>query len=98
MSKIIIYFIQDKKKTPTVAKILAKSLEKYDDIKNEFIYWIDNNSYDRDNAISINGYDARRIHEMAPHLDGAGVYNFMVTLRERPEKAQEIINCGFPTK
>ena len=98
MSKITTYFIQNKKTTPTVAMVLAKSLEKYDDIKNEFIYWIDNNSFDCNNPISVNGYTARHIHEMAPHLDGAGVYNFMVTLRDKPEKAQEYIDNGFPEK
>lgn len=98
MSKITTYFIQKKKMTPAVAMVLAKSLEKYDDIKNEFIYWIDNNCFYSDNVISVNGYTAKDIHEMAPHLDGAGVYNFMVTLRDKPEKAQEYIDNGFPTK
>jgi len=98
MSKITTYFIENKKMTPVVAEVLAKSLEKYDDIRNEFIYWIDNNSFDSDNAISVDGYTAKNIYEMAPHLDGAGVYNFMVTLRERPDKAQDIIDKGFPIK
>ena len=98
MSKITTYFINNKKVTPVVAEVLAKSLEKYDDIKGEFIHWIDTNSFECDNSINIGGYTARMIHEMAPHLDGAGVYNFMVTLRERPDKAQDIIDKGFPIK
>ena len=84
--------------TPAVAMVLAQSLEKYDDIKNEFINWINNDSFDGNNVISVNGYTAKDIHEMAPHLDGAGVYNFMVTLRDKPERAQEYIDNGFPTK
>ena len=98
MSEIITYFIQKKKMTPAVAMVLAQSLEKYDDIKNEFINWINNDSFDGNNVISVNGYTAKDIHEMAPHLDGAGVYNFMVTLRDKPERAQEYIDNGFPTK
>lgn len=98
MSKITTYFIENKKMTPVVATLLAKSLEKYEDIKNEFSYWIDNNSFECNNPISVSGYTAKSIHEMAPHLDGAGVYNFMVTLRDKPEKAQEYIDNGFPTK
>ena len=98
MSKILTYFIEVKKKTPTVAMILAKSLEKYDDIKNEFYYWIENKNFECDDPINVNGYTAKDIHEMAPQLDGAGVYNFMVTLRDKPEKAREIIDNGFSTK
>ena len=98
MSKITTYLIQDKKMTPVVATVLAKSLEKYDDIKNEFIYWIENNSFECDNPLSINGYTAKRIHEIAPHLDGVGVYNFIVTLRDKPEQAREYIDKGFPIK
>lgn len=98
MSKITTYFIENKKMTPVVAEVLAKSLEKYDDIKGEFIHWIDTNSFECDNSIEVGGYTAGTIHEMAPHLDGAGVYNFMVTLREKPEKAREYIESGFPIK
>ena len=98
MSQITAYFIQKEGVTPVVAAILAKSLEKYDDIKNEFIYWIENNSFEGENPLTINGYTAKSIHELAPQLDGAGVFNFMVTLRDNPEKAQEYIDRGFPTK
>lgn len=98
MNDIKTYLIQDKKMTPVVADVLAKSLEKYADIKNEFCCWMDNNSFECDNSLSIDGYTAKRIHEIAPHLDGVGVYNFMVTLRDKPEKAYEYIQKGFPIK
>ncbi len=98
MSKITTYLIQNKKMTPVVAMVLTKSLEKYDDIKKEFCYWIENDSFDCNNPLIINGYTAKQIHEIAPHLDGPGVYNFMVTLRDKPEKAKEYIDNGFPVK
>ena len=31
-------------------------------------------------------------------MDGVGIYNFMVSLRERPDKAKRIIAEGFPRK
>ncbi len=98
MEKIIKYFTETKKMTSIVASVLAKPLAKYEDIKSEFCDWIDNNTYEFSNPVVINGYSAKDIHEMAPQLDGAGVYNFMVTLRDAPEKAQKCIENGFAIK
>lgn len=98
MDRIMKYFVEEKKVTEMVAKVLMKSIIKYMDIKSEFIYWIENRNYDVSIPVEIQGYTAKKISELAPHLDGAGVYNFMITLRETPEKAQEYIKKGFPRK
>lgn len=98
MDKIIQYYIEEKQVTEVVAKVLAKSISKYADIRKEFEYWIDNRNYDAPNAIIINGYTANRIHDAAPFLDASGVYSFMVTLRDDPQKAQEYLSNGFPRK
>lgn len=98
MEKIIRYFTEEKEVTEVVAKVLAKPLCKYEDIKAEFIYWIDNRTFDAPNALLINNYSAAKIHEIAPFLDVAGIYNFMVTLRDNPEKAEGYIRNGFPRK
>lgn len=98
MKKIIDYFVNEKKTTETVAKVLEKSLLKYTDIKDEFCYWIDNRTYDIPNAIEIEGYTAAKIHEIEPALDAAGVYSFMVTLRDNPNKANDYIKAQFPKK
>lgn len=98
MEKIIQYFIREKNVTAVVAKVLAKALTKYSDIEKEFIYWIDNRNFDAPDALEIGGYSAKKIHEIAPFLDAAGVYNFMVTLRDDPAKAQNYIKNGFPRK
>lgn len=98
MNEIIEYFIEEKTTTEVVAKILAKSLLKYDDIKNEFVYWLENRNFDCPNPIVIEGYTAASIAKIAPHLDASGIYNFMVTLRDEPSKAKEYIEKGFPRK
>jgi len=98
MDLIIKYFIEEKSVTEVVAKILAKPLLKYDDIKEEFLYWLENRNYDCPNPINISGYTAASVARIAPHLDSAGIYNFMVTLRDNPVKAKEYINNGFPRK
>ena len=98
MDLIIQYFIKEKSVTEVVANVLSKPLLKYDDIKNEFIYWIKNRTYDCPNPVIVNGYTSASVAKMAPHLDAAGVYNFLVTLRDNPAKAQAYIDNGFPRK
>lgn len=98
MEKIIRYFVEEKAVTGVVAGVLAKPLCKYSDIKEEFIYWLDYRTFDMPDPLSINGYSAAKVHEIAPFLDAAGVYNFMVTLRDSPEKAERYIREGFPRK
>lgn len=98
MEKIIHYFISEKGVTEVVAKVLSKTLTKYPDIESEFVYWIDNRNYNAPNAIEIAGFSAKKISDIAPFLDAAGVYNFMVTLRDNPKKAQDYLKNGFPRK
>lgn len=98
MDLIIKYFIEEKSVTEVVAKVLAKPLLKYDDIKNEFLYWLENRNYDCPEPITISGYTASSVARIAPHLDAAGVYSFLVTLRDNPNKAKEYIDNGFPRK
>lgn len=98
MDLITRYFIEEKSVTEVVAKVLAAPLLKYDDIKEEFLYWLENRTFDCPSPINISGYTAATISEIAPHLDAAGVYSFMVTLRDNPSKAQNYIENGFPRK
>lgn len=98
MEKIISYFVNEKGVTEVVAKVLSKNISKYQDIKDEFIYWIDNRSFQLQNPVEINGYNASIIHKKAPFLDAAGVYNLLVTLRDNPDKALEYLKNGFPRK
>ena len=96
MERIIKYFTEEKKETPVVAKILAKTLMKYEDIKDGFLRWLDSREYTDEEIIP--GYSALRIHQMQPELDAAGVYQFMVTLRDNPQKAEEYIRNNFAQK
>ncbi|NLC97285.1 MAG: hypothetical protein GX675_06935 [Erysipelotrichaceae bacterium] len=98
MEKIITYFIEEKKTTAVVAKVLTKIIMKYEDLQNEFLEWIDTRSFDFDEPVTIEGYTAKQVHEIEPTLDAAGIYNFMVTLREEPDIAKGYIKNGFPRK
>lgn len=92
------YFIEEKKVTGAVAKVLSALLLKYVDIAEEFCYWLEKREYKKDGQIRISGYSAKDISLLAPHFDAAGVYNFMVTLRDNPKKAAETIENKFPSK
>ena len=98
MGKVIDYLVSTRKQKPEVAAKIASPLEKHDDIRAELEKWIERQEYPKNNPLSIEGYTAEDISALAPFMDGVGVYNFMVTLRERPENAQRIIAEGFPRK
>jgi len=98
MENIITYLINVRKQKPEVAAKIAAPLEKHDDIHAELEKWIDKREYPQNNPLTIEGYTAEMISKLAPFMDGVGVYNFMVTLRERPDNARRIIAAGFPRK
>ena len=98
MENIINYLINARKQKPEVAAKIAAPLEKHDDIRAELEKWIDKREYPQSNPLTIEGYTAEMISKLAPFMDGVGVYNFMVTLRERPDNARRIIAAGFPRK
>ena len=98
MEKIVNYLVNVRNQKQEVAVKIASPLEKHDDIRAELEQWIEKQEYPQDNPLTIEGYTAEAISRLAPFMDGVGVYNFMVTLRERPDNAKRIIAEGFPRK
>lgn len=98
MDGIMEYLLNEKQMTETVAVRTVKKVSKHEDIRAEFEFWIKNKSYNLENPLVVGGYTARDIYSLAPFLDGVGVFNFMVTLREDPAKAKEYITGGFKRK
>ena len=98
MEKVINYLVNERNQKPEMATKLSLSLEKHDDIRFELEKWIETKEYPQDNPLMIEGYTAENISKLAPFMDGVGVYNFMVALRERPDNAKRIIAEGFPRK
>lgn len=72
--------------------------ERHPDIAAEFMDWLHTKQYRTENAVSVRGYTAEAIFEKAPFLNGAGAFNFLITLRESPEKAEAILAEGFKRK
>ena len=98
MDKILSYLTEDRKVKPEAARKICAAFERHDDIRAELECWVDARAYPQDNPIIINGYTAEKVAGLAPFMDGVGVYNFMITLRERPDSAEKIIAAGFPRK
>jgi hypothetical protein len=98
MDKIKNYLIEVRNQKPEVAAKIALPFAGHDDIRNELETWIEQQSYPRENPITVEGYTAEEISKLAPFMDGVGIYNFLVTLRERPDNAKRIIAEGFPRK
>jgi len=98
MSIIMEYLLNEKQMTEVVAARNEKKVSKYEDIRGEFEFWIKNKRYNADNLLTVEGYTAQDIYKLAPFMDGLGVFNFMVTLREDPAKAKEYIDGGFKRK
>ena len=98
MEKILNYLINEKQQKPAVANKIASSFERHADIKIELEKWIDSKIFPQNGAVVVEGCTAEMIYELAPFMDGVGVYNFLITLRERPEKGKRIIAEGFVRK
>ena len=98
MEKIKDYLVNERKQKPEVAAKIASPFEKHDDIRAELEKWIEAREFPQDNPLTVEGYTAEMISRLAPFMDGVGVYNFLVTLRERPDNGKRIIAEGFPRK
>ncbi len=97
MDRIMTYLIETLNQSERTAKRNSAKLSKYDDIKSEFETWIDTQEYPV-KGIEIEGYNAAKISELAPFMNGVGVYNFLVTFRDNPKLARQTIFDGFPRK
>ena len=98
MEKITNYLLNELGQNPQVAAKVSSSFERHNDIRSELEKWIEQRKYPQENSIMVEGYTADAISELAPFMDGVGVYNFLITLRERPENGKRIIAEGFIRK
>lgn len=97
--KILEYLVQEKQCEPkVVAPMMLAKVSKYEGIRREFEEWLRKRKYRKDGAMEIDGWTAEKVAKAAPELDGIGAYNFLVTLRDEPKKAKEIIESGFAAR
>ena len=86
------------KNYPSVLILKKKSwsIGQYEDpFIRQVVQFKEKRNYDRENPVVVAGYTAKQIHELNPGFEGIGVYNFMITLRDHPERANKYIESGF---
>lgn len=98
MQLITKYCTEELKMSQNIACMLIKQFQNHPDILMEFEKWISERTFDTHNPVVVEGYTAKKISEIAPFLDGIGIYKFLITLREKPEAAKKYIEQGFPKK
>ena len=96
MEERIEKYLRDERgvRSEVVRRRLCEKVMRYDDIAGEFGRWLDIRSSE-EGGVEVDGYRAQDIYEMAPMLDGIGVFNFLVTLRDDPEEGEKMIEEGF---
>ena len=92
------YLVEEKKMPAVVADRTGEKLDRHPDISAELVHWILSKEYKTSSPVTIEGYTAADIVKLAPFMDGVGVFTFLVSLREQPERAKEQIAAGFPRK
>lgn len=92
------YLLEERKLSPVVAGRILEKLRRHPDIAAELEDWIAHRVYDADHPVTVEGYTAADIVRLAPFLDGVGVFTFLVSLREQPQRAKAQIAAGFPRK
>lgn len=98
MDTIRKYLMDEKKESTIILERNIVRFGKHPDIAAEFSEWIRTKCYRTELAVSVEGYTAKKIYEIAPFLNGLGVFNFLIALREQPENAKAQIKAGFPRK
>lgn len=98
MSQIIEKFYTDNSIPKVLLGQKIKMFDKHKDIAAEFEKWITTKQYVTDDAVTVEGYTAKRLAETSDYLNGEGAFVMLVELKENPQKALEQIKKGFKRK
>lgn len=88
------YLVMEKGYAEMPAEVIFDKITKYEDIMNEFVHWLRERNYEVDEPVVVEGYNALAILDAMPELDGIGVFNFLVDLRDHPEEMLGVLKDG----
>lgn len=91
------YLSREKGYSEAAAWRLFEKVTKYEDIRQEFIHWLRTRNYEVDDPVVVNGYNALAILDASPELDGIGVFNVLVDLRDQEDEMMDMIATDFVT-
>ena len=92
--RIVEFYKQSNLPKPIVSSNLRK-FEQNDDIAEEFERWLTDKSFKTVDAVTIEGYTAKRISELSPFMNGDSAFLLLIELRNNPHKALKMIANGF---
>lgn len=95
--KVLHYLMDEEGLTEKAAGIVCTKLAKHPDILAEAAGWIDTRAFPQQGAVQVEGYTAEQLAQTAP-LKPIGAFNYLVYLRNNPEKALEDLKNGLPRK
>lgn len=83
-----------------VAEVLLKNMASHEDILAEFVNYIETGKMEGPDGgkIVVCGYTAESLFQEFPTFSPLGVYNFLVSLREKPKQALAQIRVPNPKK
>lgn len=91
------YLMTQKGMTPKIAGNICEKMERHPDIMKEFAGYIEADAFPAEDAIVVEGYTAQQIFETT-YLQPTGAYNYLISLRETPERAVSQLKKGLPRR
>ncbi len=89
------YLAREKGYSEAAAWRLFEKVTKYEDIRQEFVHWLRTRNYEVDDPVTVNGYNALAVLDASPELDGIGVFNVLVDLRDQEDEMMDMIESKF---
>ncbi len=91
------YILHHMKLSQTRAEKSYEKIARYADIRKEFYQYIMDDEVFASNPIRVEGLSAQHLATNFP-LSPLGAYNYLIYLREMPEKALADLKAGLPTR
>ena len=91
------YILHHMKLSQTRAEKSYEKIAQYTDICKEFYQYIMDDEVFTPNPIKVEGFTAQHLATNYP-LSALGAYNYLIYLREMPEKALADLKAGLPTR
>lgn len=91
------YILHRMKLSQTRAEKSYEKIARYTDICKEFYQYIMDDEVFTPNPIKVEGFTAQHLATNYP-LSALGAYNYLIYLREMPEKALADLKVGLPTR
>lgn len=94
---IVEYILHRMKLSQTRAEKSYEKIARYADIRKEFYQYIMDDEVFPSNPIKVEGFTAHHLTTNYP-LSVLGAYNYLIYLREMPDKALADLKAGLPTR